>query len=807
MLAQTLRLALRRLARRPGTTAVHVGGLAVGLGCCFLAMLFVHDELSYDRFHDGADRIVSVQQRVQMGDQTMSFVTLPEGGRAALDDGTTGIEALTATSEDTGIVRPAPGAEGVVVPRIRFADPSFFDVFTFPLRRGDAATVLADPNQVVLTESLAATLFGDADPMGRDVYVERTGFGIQDPAPIVLRVAGVVADPPKASSISFDMLVSGLTPVATYEGTEPALGETSPTYIRLGAVRDTAAVKAALNPLVLRPDAHFADFGEQMGVFTPRLVETHLRGAAQGGALVGKPLYLVLFSSVALLILLLACANYANLATALALCRATEVGVRKTLGAGRGELARQFLVEAVLLALVAGVVGVALVAAVLPAFNAFFDKGVALDALGPAAWAVALGLALGAGLLAGAYPALVQARFRPVTALRGTVTPGGRTSRVRQSLVVFQFAVTAILLASTAVIAQQLDASRGRDLGFRGDRVVTLDLQADRLRQRAGVLEREIEALPGVTRASLGTGIPGDLQTGVRVSTWATNDDTSDDLVMRALQAETDYPETLGLEMLAGRWTVAEDGFSEVAVLNETAARALGLMTTDAAEAIGGQIGYGRNETPVEVVGIVGDFHFEGPRQEIKPLVVQPMTESVNMLSLVVHLASSDARTLDAVREIWERAVPEYPFDPAFVDATFADDLREDRQLGQLFGAFGLVAVVLACLGVFGLAAHAAERRTKEIGIRKVLGASVAGLVARLAGEFARLVVVALVVAAPVTVVLARRWLEGFAYPAPLSAGPFVVVGVGVLALALLAAGVHAVRAATADPARSLRAD
>ena len=806
MLPHTPRFALRRLARRPATTALHVGGLSVGLACCFLALLFVRDELGYDRFHEGAERIVEVRQTMQFGSETVTFLAVPEGGRAALDGGTAGVEAVTETTEQSGLVRRAPGAEGVVAENVRFADASFFDVFTFPLVRGDARTALDGAGRAVLTASLARALFGDADPVGQDVYVERTGFGIQDPEPFAVTVTGVAADPPAASSVPFDVLVSGQTNVTYFEGSAPALDGTGPTYVRLAALRDTAAVQTALNALAPTDDT-FAEFVELGTVSTPRLVDRHLNGKNPRTALVGRPLYLVLFSTVAGLVLLLACVNYANLATALALGRATEVGVRKTLGAGRGQLARLFLAEAVVLALVAGGVAVGLVALVLPAFNAFFEKGVALASLGPAEWTIVPALAGGAGLLAGAYPAFVLARFRPVTALRGGRASGRGGVGVRRALVVFQFAVTAVLLASTAVVAQQMDAARSRDLGFEGDRVVSLGLQADRLRQQGAVLKREVEALPGVARAALGTGVPGDLRFQVPVSPPETLGDPSDDPSMTHVQADADYPVALGLTMAAGAWLDPDAAYDSGVVLNETAARRLGLMTTDPAEAVGKGVGIGADEAAVLVVGVVRDFHFDGPRAEIAPLVVQPMAEFTNTLELVVQLSSTDARTLDAVRGVWERVAPEYPFDPQFVSDTFADELREDRRLGQLFGALGGVAVVLACLGVFGLAAHAAERRTKEVGIRKVLGATVVGLVARLSSEFAALVVVSLVVAAPVTAWLARRWLEDFAYPAPLSAAPFVLVGLGVLALALLAAGVHALRAATADPVRALRSE
>ncbi len=802
MLPTALRLALRRLARRPGTTAAHVGGLAVGLACCFLALLFVRDELSYDRFHAGAERIVEIRQQMEWGSETMNFMMAPEGAAEALAH-PAGVEAVAATADQPGLVRRTPTSAGVVVDEVRFADPSFFRVFSFPLLEGDARTALDGPGKTILTASLAQALFGDADPVGETVYVERTGFGLRDPAPLAATVTGVAADPPGASSFQFELLVSGQTPVATNDGTAPALGEAVPTYVRLASLADTVAVQAALRPLILAGGS----FGPYTpaGAGTPQFVLQHFDSPQEG--MTGRPLYLVLFLAIAGLVLLLACVNYATLATALALSRSTEVGVRKTLGASRWQLARLFLAEALVLALVAGGVAVGLVAAGLPAFNAFFAKRVVLGGLGPAEWAAVPLLALLAGLLAGAYPALVLARFRPVAALRGTATDGRGGTRVRQGLVVFQFAVTAVLLASTAVVWSQLDALRSRDLGFEGDRVVTLGLQADRLTQLRDVMKQQAEAIPGVARASIASVVPGGFNMMMSLSPSQTPADPSDDVGVRTLSADADYPATLGLEMAAGAWFTPDSPPGGVVVLNETAARKLGLMTTDAATAIGETVVTGGGETPSEIVGVVRDFHVEGPRNAIEPVVVAPLAEFESTTLLAVQLRSSDARTLAALRAMWERLAPEYPFDPRFVSDAFADQMRQDRQLGQLFGAVGLVAVVLACLGVFGLAAHAAERRRKEIGIRKVLGATVAGLVARLSGEFARLVAVALAVAAPVAWWLARRWLEGFAYPAPLSAGPFVGVAVGVLALALLAAGVHAVRAATADPVRSLRSD
>ena len=762
---------LRRLTRRPGTTALHVGGLAVGLACCFLALLFVRDELSHDRFHPGAERVVEVRQSVQFAGRDMSFSELPTGGLTALREGVVGVEAVAQVNRQTGLIRESPTADGQEID-VLFADAAFFDVFGFRLREGDPATALAEPNQAVVTASLARTLFGDGDAIGQTVDLERTGFGKQDSARIALTVTGVAEDPPAATNVGFELLASGSTRIE-YVGTQgPALSEVDPVYVRLASIADTVALQAALEPLALASQDD--GFMEVEGLTTPRLVDRHL-GAAGAPANAART-FLLLFIGVAALVLLLACVNYANLATALAMGRATEVGVRKTLGAGRGQIARLFLVEAVVLSLAAGAVALGSVALVRPTFNAFFEKDVALGDLGLAGWSLALALVVGTGLLAGAYPAAVLARFRPSAALAGAVQGRGG-ARIRQALVVFQFAVTAVLLTGTAVVFDQVDAYRTQDLGFETERVLTLDLHSDRLRNLSVPLEQAIEAVPGVARVSRATGVPGSMQARYTASPIETPDDPADDLDVNVLSVDSDYLAATGIQLVAGEW-LGDDAADDDVVINETAARDFGLMTTHADEAIGQALGrpLGPAVETVRVVGVVRDFHVQGLRTEIDPLLLEPLSDSVNMLRLAVQLRSADARALADIEAAWSGLAPDYPFDPVFLDDLFAEKLRGDRRLGQLFGAFGLIAILLACVGVFGLAAHAAERRTKEIGVRKVLGASVAGLVARLSGEFARLVALALVIAVPVTVVLAQRWLEDFAYPVPLRPGPFVLV-------------------------------
>jgi len=795
MSLSSLRFAFRSLARRPGTSLIHAGGLAVGIACCFLALLYVQDEKSYDRFHEDAEQIFSVNKAFQFGDQTMNMLVASTEDVEALQTSAPGVLAVAPTRDQSGIVRTPGQDEGIEVDAARFADASFFDVFTFPLLTGDPATALSSPNQTLLTEALAETLFGTIDVVGELITLERTSGGLLDSLPLELTVSGVALDPPKASSVQFELLVSGSTLVASSDGPRPMLDGGDPTYVRLASVADTAGAIAAMDATSGAEDNSV--MGQKTTTHMPALVNEHLGGSS--GGMTGNPAYLTLFSAVAALILLLACINYANLATALAAQRATEVGVRKALGAGRRQLGVQFLGEALLLATVAGIAALALTALVLPVFNAFFDKGVSLLAL-PVPLVLGMGgIVTLAGLIAGLYPALVLARFQPAKVLSGLATAGRRGAMVRRGLVVFQFAVTTILLGGTLLVAGQLDSVRSRDLGFRGDQVVVLDLQAQRLTSQRDVLRNAMASLSSVERASVASGTPGGTRSGTQISPPGTEDDPSDDVFSLFVEADEAFQSTLGLQMLAGSW-YTED--ASATVLNESAARALGIMTTDPTEAIGQMLGSS------EVVGVVRDFHLTDLRQEIMPLQFMPVPDMMNDTQLAIKIDGARAEdALSDIEGVWKANVPEYPFAPKFVDDQFADQLRRDRQLGQIFGLFAGIAVLLACFGMLGLAAHAAERRTKEFGIRKVLGASVSGLVARLSREFVALVVIALVVAAPIVVIGAQRWLEGFAYPGAVSAGPFVGLAVGVLVLALATVSVHALRVALADPVRSLRSE
>ena len=800
MVRNYLTIALRNLRRHKVYTAINVLGLAVGMAACLLIGLYVEDELSYDDFHAAADRIVAV------GMQSDFFGTsrnTPYPLAATLTSDVPLVQTTVRTTGDASerTVRYAPESYEQPV-QVLTADSTFFDVFSFPLVRGNAGTVLDAPNQAVLTTSTAETFFGTADPMGRTLTVEIRG------EPINLTIAGVARDVPTNSTIQFEMVV----PMSAYPLTDQQRRSWGTLMFHTYAQLHQPAPADTLSDAMMRAAApHIERFPFTFSALP--LTNLYLSDFVSGSSFSGQWSYSYLFGSIALLILLIAAINYVNLVTAQAEQRAGEVGVRKTMGARRSQVMRQFLGETALVSGVALVIALVLVVATLPGFNALFEKELTLWAARHL-WAL-LGLAgfiLVVTVAAGAYPAFVLSGFQPVRVLRGasgsTTTRGGW---LRKGLVVTQFAVSAGLILGTIVIYQQLHYVQTKNLGFDGEQVVTVDLGAVRSeRQRA--VRQEVLGHPDVRQATIGDAMPGGFntrfsQTAESISPAESTD--TEKVELRPAKVDAKYVETLGLELVAGRSFSPErrTDRTQAYILNEAAARAMGWTPTSA---VGKPFRFGRGEDAPEgsVIGVVENFHVESLKTEIAPVVLQMEGERFSSSGgiLAAKLSPTGIRAgMDHIESVFTKAVPEASFTYTFLDDTFDDMYRSETRLAWIFTMFAGIAIVIACMGLFGLAAFAAERRTKEIGIRKALGASLADVVSLLSKEFAVLVVVALVVGAPLAYWGMQRWLQDFAYR--IEVGPWAFVGTAVVAL-LIAGGTvsyHALRAAQTDPATALR--
>ncbi len=797
MLLHDLRLTLRSLSRRKGYALLHVLGLAAGLAACLVVLLYAAHELTYDRFHPGADQIYSTQQHVTSGSRTHTMDGVSNDALDLISQGIAGVESVMRAEQVHGAVR-VPGGDPFEIDWLLRADPTFFDFFGFDLARGSSAQVLADPGSIVLTQSTARTLFGDMDPVGRTVeFLERGFMDKEEARP--LTVSGVAADPPGNSTVRFD----ALTRFVPNPDPDSNAFDTTPTYLRLAATADTAAVLATLRTAGLSED------DDSASLTMMRLVDAHLT-PNPGWEDAPTPLrYVYLFGAIALVLLVIAVINYVNLATAYASQRRAEVGVRKTLGASRGELGRLFWLEALLLAGVAGLIALALSLGAPWLFRSFFGFELGVTPFSHPALALGLmGVALATGVLAGAYPALYLARQRPVAALRGQRAGGGL--RLRQGLVVVQFALAVAMVSATWIVGDQLDLGRDLLMGS-GSQTLVLNVGSE----SAADIERltaQVRAAPGVEQVVRSSAAPGagGFSMAMPLSTFTGGEavEGEESVMLQAIASDAAYIPFYDLALTAGR--APREGETNVAVLNETALATF-QMGDDPEAALGRTIHL--SSQPHEVIGVARDFYMRTVESKPGAAALIPFpTDAMEMGSIygpravsVSVLPGQTSDAVDAIQDAWRGVFPDAPFAYKWIDDVFAQAYKAERRTQAVFGFAAALALVLACMGLFGLTAFAAMQRRKEIGVRKVLGAGVARLVGLMTRDFALLVLVGFALAVPAAYVLMGKWLEGFAERAPMRPGVFIGAGALVLVVALATVGYHALRAATVNPADVLR--
>ncbi len=800
MLSHHLLVALRALRRDAGYALLNGIGLTVALACCVLIGLFVRSELTFDRFHADADRIVIVGQESKFGQDMSTTAATPYPLHLRLAEEAPAVEVAAAASQGAETVAVIYGGTPFLEQKALYATPSFFEILDFSALEGDPVSGLASPEAVVITESAAARFFGGAPAMGQLLAVESRGDTLN------VTVAAVVSDPPRSSHAQFDLVL----PMAAVDESQRKVDgwfmSTWRTYARLAPEATVADLDAQAVAIADTYHAHAdMDGYEPPRYFGVGLTDYRYSDLYYSQGFLGNARYLALFSGAALLILLLGLINYVNLATARAERRAREVGVRKVLGAGRAGVAMQFLAEAAVLTLASGAAALVLAAFALPTFNDGFGTELVLADLDAAFIGAVLLASVVVGLLAGAYPAFVLARLDPATVLRGGATRSGRPSRnvLRRSLVAAQFAVAIGLLASTGVVLQQIAFSSGSDLGFAPEAVVSLPVGSGR---GADVPWQPL--LDGVrqsahVQAAVATnGYPG------AVSNWfevQKEDNPNEGIVVANIEAEPGLVDALSLGLVSGR--DLREG-EKAALVNEALVREMGWDSPEAA--LGKTIAHSQEVT---VVGVARDFHVGSMRDKIMPAILVenvPYDEGRAKAYRYVLAKVAPGRMTAALADMetaWERTGTEKPFDPLFLDETVANLYKAERSLAGILGAFSLVAVLVACLGLVGLAAYTAQRRTREIGVRRALGASVGQIVALLSREYALLVAAGAAIAVPLSVWLVGRWLDGFAYRISLGPGLFVGAVALTLAIALAVVGVQAARAARVPPTRALRAD
>jgi putative ABC transport system permease protein len=798
-------VAFQHLLKQKLYTLINVVGLAVGLACFILISLFVRHELAYDKGWANADRIYRVERDFLPTDISKAayLPSMPPVGAAQLKEEFPEIEKTARIVRFGSTVRADDGT-------LHFeryggqADNALFEIFDFRWLRGDPRTALAEPQSVVLTRSIAQKYFGDADPLGKTLTLE--GAGPQ-------KVTGVIEDLGDDTHLQFSML-SSLPP-------QPEIWTFNAfyTYVLLRAGADADTLRRGSDGFFERRFQQGSSKWTRFDVTAVRDIHLYSHKEAEMST-PGSASTVRTFAAIAVFILLLACINFMNLATARATQRAKEIGVRKVVGAERAQIVAQFLSESVLVAVIALLLAMAIVELALPPFNALLGKSIAfhyLDSPGPVAALAALTLVT--GLLAGSYPAFYLAAFEPGRVLKGDAARGGGAAAFRRGLVVVQFAISIGLLIATGVVYEQTQFARNIDLGYDKDRIVIAESTAalSGLGKQWEALKREWLANPDITAVTASSYVPGQENTDA-IAFVAEGAGPETGAGITELYVDYGFFETYGIEVLAGRTFAEQFGtdrasFSPDApragtyVIGERLARRWGWTPQ---EAVGKSLQVaGAPQSRGPIVGVVKDLHFESIRSEIEPTVYMIAPEGMPFAPLRAASIKVSGRnlaaTLDYIDKTWAKLNADQQIDRRFLDDDFEALYGAERRQAQMFTFFSALAIGIACLGLFGLASFTTERRTKEIGIRKTIGGGVADIVLMFCGEFGRLVLVANLVAWPIAYLLMQRWLASFAYRVDVSPWIFVGSAVAALAIACVTVGGVAARAASVKPVRALR--
>ena len=777
----------RNIKRHPGYTFINLFGFALGIACSILIGLYVHQELSYDNWHEKGDRIYRVTRQLTSEDgiHFSARSAVPVGPTLALEfpEIEKSVRFWRSFQSTLGGPRETFRESGLY-----FTDPNVFDVFSLELLTGDTQTALSEPGSMVLTESAAERYFGDTDPIGR--ILDYRGYPGNDS--LQFMVTGVLRDLPENTHLAFTALAT-LVGIDTEAGN---FGSSKPiwTYVLLPENVDPEILEKKFAGFV---DRHFDFETTALTMHLEPLMDIHLSSRYLGGFKPNSSMtYPSLFSLIGLFILILACVNFVNLSTVRTSTRAREVGIRKVFGAVRRQLVAQFMGEAILLVFVASAIAVGFVAISIGEINSKFETALSLDGTTAAAWIILAALILGVGGLTGLYPTLVLSSMKPVTALKKRLTAGG-SPLLRKGLVVFQFTVSVSLIACTMVVYNQLDYFQKKDLGFDKELIVVMPRTINE-----NAVRTAFERYPDVIRVSVSQRVP--------VSRLAsdgrpvTPEGFDMPISVDSYIVDDNFLDTFGLQLLAGRNLSEERPSDESAfIINETAVNRFGWGTPEAA--LGRQLAWHSETGPV--VGVVKDFHIDSMHARITPLVLQlkPGFQWWRTFISAKIRAENVANTRVFLENTWREHNPGGAYEAFFLDDSFEQLHRADARIGRIFSGFAGIAVLIACLGLFGLAAYTAEQRVKEIGVRKVMGASMGQIIILLSKDFVILVGVAVIIAIPIVAYSMNAWLSSFAYRIELGPGIYLSSAIVTLVIALSTVSYQAIRASRFNPVKCLR--
>jgi len=797
VLKNYLIIAWRNFRKHKSFSLINVVGLAVGMACFILIMLYAQYELSFDRYHEKADRIYRVvaQQpgNVYLGSDHFA-VTQAILGKTLKEEFPEVLNAVTL--DDWNDVLVSVGEKSFYEDGLLWADAAIFEVFTFPMLQGDPQAVLAEPFSIILSENLARKYFGNENPLGKIIRLRDRHD---------VKVAGLMKNLPRNSHFHFNMIVSFQTLVAItdYKDQFTKWGNNSfYNYILVSRDFDPAAFEAKLVQVVKKyhSEEDWLDKERPHRYYLQRLADIHLYSHINFDISKNNDIrYLYLLSGLAVIIILTACINYMNLATARASLRAKEVGMRKVVGASRGQLLKQFIGESMLLTSAAAIMALLIVELFLPAFSKLVERDLSFDLLlqGRAFAGVVAAVFL-VGIISGSYPALFLTALQPAKVLKGEIKDSSGRSRLRSTLVVIQFAASVGLIICTATVQEQLDYIKSKKLGYNREQVLVIRMRDREANKKFDLIKRDLLENSNFIKATSSAHLPINVgsQTGLE---WTAREG-QEAIASYQTTVDHDFIDVFEIELVEGR-NFSRDFPTDSArafIINEKLRDMLGWET-----AVGRP--FGRDDkADGMVIGVMKNFHMHSFRQEIHPLFIQLGTNWSSYASTRIR-ANDIPGAIAHARKVWEKYSANYPFDYFFLDDEFNRMYESEEKLSTIFGYFTFLAIFIACLGLFGLASFTAARKTKEIGIRKVLGASLAQLLLLLSKDFIKLVIAANLIAWPIVWYAMNQWLQGFAYRASLGWTMLALTATIALAIALATVSVQTIRAALANPVEALR--
>lgn len=783
MIKNYLKIALRNIKKHTWYSFINIAGLAIGMTCCILILLWVQDELSYDRFHENASDIYRVIQDINFADHSTTW-TITQGplGPSLKKDFPEIINATRITGRGLRLTHNDRSFDEVV----GMADPSIFEMFTFPLIKGNPATALSDPNSIVLTEEMAEKYFGDENPIGKTIQADNEYDFL---------VSGVLKKIPHNSHLQFDFIIPFIFGRELNYTVDRWGNSQFRTYVQIQkGIPVQEVIQKISGYLYEKPTIE-----KDARLNLQPLTRIHLHSNYEFDSAHGDITYVALFSLVAFFILFIACSNFMNLATARSGNRAKEVGMRKVAGAHRSSIIKQFFGESILLAFIALFFSLIIVKLLLPAFNNLAAKELSMNISGNLLGLLMLfGIALLTGIISGSYPAIFLSSFQPVKVLKGSLRSGQKGSVFRKILVVTQFSLTILLIICTGIVHNQLNYLRNKKLGYDKEHMIYMGMRGD-MRVKFNTLKNELLINSNISGVTASSNVPTYGYTFSN-SLWRWEGQNPDEeILMRAVFIDYDYFKTFGMEIAEGRSYSKEfsTDTTEAIIVNEAAVKAMRMKSP-----LGKRLSI--NEQNFQIIGVVKNYNFRSLRQGIDPLILlfEPQASRV----LFAKLKSENiSQTIGYIEKIREKFAPGYPSNYHFLDEALDDLYRSEERVGTIFRYFSVLAIFISCLGLFGLASFMAEQRTKEIGIRKVLGATVSNIVLLLTKEFTKWILVANIIVWPIAYYAANKWLQGFAYRTTIGLWIFILAAAMVLFIALLTVSYQSFKAATANPIDSLK--